>query len=106
MKMLSIAPGENVEARHFMDEEHQITIGIARHQWPRLQRLANQAAEANGGRPDPGAEWDRLNGWILRRLSSCPRCGPACMGGPGRGCAARGPRITPARGLTGATPRP
>jgi len=71
--MLSIAPGENVEARHFMDDEHQITIGIARHQWPRLQRLANQAAEANGGRPDPGAEWDRLNGWILRRLSSCPR---------------------------------
>ena len=71
--MLSIAPGENVQARHFMDDEHQITIGIARHQWLQLERLVNQAAATNGGRPEPGADWDLMNGWILSRLMSCPR---------------------------------
>jgi len=71
--MRSIGTGDNIEARHFVDDEHQITIGIDRNLWPKVQRIANQTANDKqwlGGR---GSEWDYLNIWIIGRLSGCPK---------------------------------
>ena len=71
--MMSIATGEDVEARHFMDGEHQITIGIDRNLWPRLQVVANEVARGKGWLRGSGTDWDCLNVWIIGRLNSCPK---------------------------------
>ena len=70
--MRSIAAGINIETRHFMDDEHQITIGIDREFWPVVQRIANQRAIDKKWLASSGSEWDYLNIWIIGRLSSCP----------------------------------
>jgi len=71
--MRSIKNGDGVEARHFMDGEHQITIGIDRSLWPMVQRLANQTASSKRWLSGTGTEWDYLNIWIIGRISSCPK---------------------------------
>ena len=62
--MNSVDPGKNVEVRHFMDDEHQLSIGVDKDIWPALQAIANQQTK--------GSDWYNLNIWIIRRLITCP----------------------------------
>lgn len=72
--MLSVRKlGNRVETRHFIDDEHQITIGIESELWPFLQQIANANAKRNGWLNGMGSDWDYLNIWIIRRVHSCPR---------------------------------
>ena len=71
--MNSIGTGTNYEARHFMDDERQITIAIDRDLWPMIQRVANQTANEEGWLGGRGSEWDYLNIWMISRLARCPR---------------------------------
>ena len=70
--MRSIAIGSDIEARHFMDDDHQITIGIKRNLWPVLQDIANRTASERRWLSGKGSDWDYLNIWVIGRLSSCP----------------------------------
>ncbi|MCR6663786.1 MAG: hypothetical protein NVV60_11760 [Luteimonas sp.] len=71
--MRSIGGGDNIEVRHFMDDEHQITIGLDRSLWPLIQRIANQAAADNQWLGAKGSEWEYLNIWIVGLVAQCPR---------------------------------
>lgn len=72
-KMRSIGTAKNVEVRHFMDDEHQITIGIDRDLWPIVQGLANQAASERQWLGGKGSDGDHLNLWIIGHLARCPK---------------------------------
>lgn len=71
--MNSIATAGNIETRHFMDDEHQITIGIDMDLWPALLRIAHQSARDNQWLAGRGTERDYLNIWIIGRLSTCSK---------------------------------
>ena len=64
--MVSIKQAENVETRHFMDDEHQITIGVDKNMWQILQLVANYNTKI-------GSDWHNLNVWIINRLLSKPK---------------------------------
>ena len=70
--MVSISPEQHVETRQFMDDEHQITIGIPAEIWPILQELANHEAKQNNWLNGRGSPWAYLNIWINRRLVAKP----------------------------------
>jgi hypothetical protein len=71
--MLSIKKiGQQVECRNFMDDEHQITIGIDSDLWPIIQQIANVTAKRKGWLAGHGSEWDYLNILIINLLSSRP----------------------------------
>lgn len=70
--MNSIDTAENVEVRHFMDDEHQITIGIHKDIWPVLQGVANRKSKTAGWLNGAGGDWDNMNIWIIGRLAKCP----------------------------------
>ncbi|MCX6864631.1 MAG: hypothetical protein NTV46_00170 [Verrucomicrobia bacterium] len=71
--MRSIGTGDNIEVRHFMDDEHQITIGIDRNIWTIIQRIANQTAIDKQWLDGKGSEWEYLNCWIIDQLSRCSK---------------------------------
>lgn len=71
--MRSIATGNNIEVRHFMDDEHQITIGIDSDLWPRIQLIANETARERRWLGGKGSDWDYLNIWVIGRLALCPK---------------------------------
>ncbi len=70
--MNSIDRNENTEVRHFMDDERQISIGIAPEAWIALQALANEKAKEAGWLNGRGSDWDNLNIWVIGRLARCP----------------------------------
>jgi len=70
--MTSIDPDESTEVRHFMDDERQITIGVPRALWPRLQEIANQQALKRGWRCEGGPERSFLQIWIIWQVALCP----------------------------------
>ena len=71
--MVSISPEQNVEVRHFMNDEHQLTIGVRGDVWPLLQELANHGAMSNNRLSGRGSDWTNLNIWIIGRLHVKPR---------------------------------
>lgn len=71
--MVSISPEKNVEVRHFMDDEHQITIGVDAELWDILQRIANYTAKRKGWLDGRGSDWDNLNIWIVGRVAKRPK---------------------------------
>lgn len=61
-----------MESRHFFDEDRQFTIRIRAEKWAAIQQIANQEAYYQNWLKGEGGDYDNLNLWILRRLSSCP----------------------------------
>jgi len=70
--MVSISRDDNVEIRHFMDDEHQLTIGIRAELWPLLQELANREAERRKWLNGRGSDGNYLNIWVIGRLAEKP----------------------------------
>ena len=64
--------GEQIEVRHFMDDDYQITIGIDSELWPILQQIAIATAKRKGWLIGHGSSWDYLNLWVLGRLLHRP----------------------------------
>jgi len=62
----------DIESRHFMDDERQITITIDAQSWISIEILANKLAHIEGWLGGKGSNWHYLNIWVLGRLAKCP----------------------------------
>jgi hypothetical protein len=71
--MISIKKTGSHEDRHFMDGEHQITVGIDPTLWLVVQQIADTAAGEKGSLVGNGSDWDRLNVWIVGQVHRCPK---------------------------------
>jgi hypothetical protein len=56
-----------------MDDEHQITIGINKDLWPKLQIMANILAKQHGWLSAKGNDRDYLNILVISLLASRPK---------------------------------
>jgi hypothetical protein len=61
-----------LETRHFMDDERQITISLETKAWESVQESANALALKNNWLAGTGGDYENLNIWIIGRLSACP----------------------------------
>jgi len=57
---------------HFMDDDHQLSIGVSKILWPVLQEMANREAQCSRWLGGLGSDWEYLNIWIIRRLADRP----------------------------------
>lgn len=64
---------EEMESRHFMSSEEQITITLPQLTWQSLQRLANENAKKENWLGGEGSDWDYLNIWICYQVHVCPK---------------------------------
>lgn len=63
--MNSTRPGEGTEARHFFDEDRQLTIGIHSDLWPLAEAAAQDKARAQNWLGGKGSVWEVLNIWVI-----------------------------------------
>ena len=71
--MNSICPDENVEVRHFMNDENQITIGINKDLWLIIQNLANAKSKQQDWLSGKASDSDNLNILVVSRLATRPK---------------------------------
>ena len=62
----------DLETRHFMDDERQITISLEPKACESVQESANMQALNDNGLSGTGSDYKNLNICIIGRLSTCP----------------------------------
>jgi hypothetical protein len=72
--MVSVNPiNVDIETRHFMSDERQISIGIEKSLWNKLQTIANYEAFKEGWLGGKGSKGDYLNIFIIGLVYKCPK---------------------------------